>query len=538
MPAETATITGPDTAITSTEVGEPSPDNREMETKYWRNIRPLRAGSEAMRAAGTRLLPLRAREEEVQWARRRDQSFLDPYYDDAVDQAASRPFTQPVTIRGEVPEQLAPLEQNMDQEGSNLTVFAKDAFDAGIDYGMTHVFVDFPAIEVETAEEERLLRARPTAVHVEPPNLLGTQFLTMPTGEDVMVRCRIYDTYRRRDMSSADPYAEIEIDRVRVYHAPLPASTEKADLINYARFVDEEIRYDDFVELGGMPGRVLTWEKKPNEKEYTAQEPQEFRFPGIPLFTFYTNRTGRLTAKPFFWKIAELNIHHWQTSSVHTSYVDVIQVALWTRTGVSAGEESDLTIAHSRTVDLPDEQEISTVEHKGSAYEAGKDYKEGWEKRMRSLSMLPFIEQRPGDVTATGDIIRDAKSNAQIHFMIRALENMLGQVWQASATWLNVNRPTSATEPIVLSDDFRIDVFSNFALGVFSAQETAALRGDFDRQVITHETYLAERKKRGGYSETMDPAEEARAARAEQLSRVSDMAGFETGGAEDEREAA
>jgi len=271
MPEQTATATqAQPAAITSTAVGEPSAANQEMETKYWRNTRPLRGGSDAMRAQGTRLLPPRAREEDKQWERRRAASVLDPYYDDAVDQAASMPFSRPVTIRGEVPEQLEPLEQDMDRRGSNLTVQAKDVLDAGFDDGLTHLFVDFPAIDVETAEEERLLRARPTIVHVKAENMLGAEFVTMPTGEDMMARCRIKDTFNRPARGD-DPYEEETVERVRVYHSPMPASAEKADVLTFERFAAEEIRYDDFIEMGGLPGRVITW-LRPPKMRYTAQD--------------------------------------------------------------------------------------------------------------------------------------------------------------------------------------------------------------------------------------------------------------------------
>ena len=337
-----------------------------------------------------------------------------------------------------------------------------------------------------------------------------------------MARCRIKDTFNRPARGD-DPYEEEEVERVRVYHSPMPASVEKADILAFERFASEEIRYDDFIQLGGIPGRVITWLRPPKMKEYVAMTPAEFRFPGIPLFTFYTKRVERLKAKPFFFKIIDLNIHHWKFLSVHDSYVDKIQVAGWIRTGQDEGETSDVTIGHERTIDLPGEQKIETLEHKGMAYEAGKDRLVRLETRQKFLSCLPFLEIPAGDITATGDILRGAAAQSQLQIAVRGLENTETDAYRAAATWLNVNRPTSATEPIVMPDDFRVDVFSEFAHSAFSAQETQALQADYDRGLITHETFLLERKKKGGYSDTLDVKSEVPKARAEQMTRMKDM---------------
>jgi len=197
------------------------------------------------------------------------------------------------------------------------------------------------------------------------------------------------------------------------------------------------------------------------------------------------------------------------------------------RTGIDEGGETDITLGHSRIESLPAGQTIETLEHKGMAYEAGKDRLGRLEARQKFLSALPFLEMPAGDITATGDILRGASAQSQLQIAVRGLENTVTDAFRDAATWLNVNRPTSATEPIVLEDDFRVDVFSDFAHGVFSAQETQAQQGDYDRRIITHESYLLERKKRGGYSDTLDVATEVVKARAEQMTRMQDMAGME-----------
>ncbi|MBN2492884.1 MAG: DUF4055 domain-containing protein [Planctomycetes bacterium] len=528
-----------DTApVTSVDVGALALERQDLESAYWQDIVPLRGGSAKMRAAGQRLLPFREREESAQWERRRAAAFLDPYYDDAITQAAARPFAKAVSIRGDLPPELEMIPKDVDRHGTELTVFAHDVYDGGLDFGMWHVFVDFPDLGLEplSVAEEQLLRARPVFLHVSPPNLRGASFEFLPNGEELMASCRIRDDYLRPTVKSR--WTQEKIKRVRVFYAPRPANPNKDALLVYARFRNEEIRYEDFVALGGRPGAVETWEKGPEDKEYVLQHARPFTYPGLPLFTFCTGYRGRLEAQPFFWKIAELNIAHWQFSSVHHSYVDMIQVGGWVRKGAAMGKTEPIEFGHKRVIDLPAEQDLAPLEHEGKAYEAGKDYKRALEQRMKELSTQLFLENRPADITATGDVIRDAKNQSTMQQQVRSLENVLGLCFKAAATWLNVNRPTGASAPIVLDKDFAVDIASDQSLGVFSAQEAEALFRDVDAEHITVETYLGERKRRGGYPDDFDPAEEARKVAVQRRRRLAEAAPEEDEDEEPEEEEA
>jgi hypothetical protein len=389
---------------------------------------------------------------------------------------------------------------------------------------MHHVFVDFPTMAYGlNADEERLLKARPVFVQVSAPDMLGGEFATLPNGEEVLMSCRIRDDYMRRNPKVDSRWSQERIERVRVYFSPRPSGVKKEELLVFSRFREQELTYDDFLVLGGVGGATETWERADPDKDFVLVSRLPFRYPGIPLFTFYTNYAGRLRAKPYFWKLAQLNIEHWQFSSVHKSYTDMIQVGGWVRKGVGQGAVEPIEFGHKRVIDLPSEQELLPLEHQGHAYEAGKDYKGSLEHRMRYLSLSPFVEDNPSDVTATGDVIRDAKSNATIHRWIRAEEIFARNLYGAAATWLNVNRPTAATAPVLLPDDFAVDIYSDFQAGVFSAQENQALYQDWQAGVISDETYLQERKRRGAYPDFFDPEEEARKAKAGRLAAIPNV---------------
>lgn len=500
------------------DISTPSLFFREMDEHYWRLTGALRGGSQAMREESKRIgedrldfLPFMRREEKPQWQTRLANSFLEPAYDEAVTNVSCRPFVKPVQINGELPPEMDPLEDDVDGRGTSLTVQAHAFLDAAVDDGVAHLFVDFPATGgTLTRIEERRANARPTIGIVRASDLLDAIPRTLFNGREILHEVRIKGSDVVRD-----GFASSRRETILRYVACQPETWGDPDAeMLYLRYVDGEIGFDEFVSRGGVPGFVGKYVMV--ENDWVEGEPTEFRFPVIPLVSFFTNRKGWMLAQPFFWILAELNLQHWQKYSVHCYYVDFAQITGWKVEGADPNTVRTKSFGPGRVMTVPPGATLSVVSHGGEAYGVGKDFLDRLESRMDRVAKVPFIPRRTGDPTATGDAIREAKSSAPIHAMIRSEERAYESAFRLAAMWYRLRRPDS---PIRLPDDFSVDVFSNFSLLTPMTEELQALRDDFDRSVITEQTYLTERKIRGLYREDLDVEAETSAARIQASER-------------------
>lgn len=516
---------------TSKAVAKRSPQFAEMEQKYWRFTRPLRGGTHAMQAAADvdrkSFLPKRTHEETQQWEERRDGAILDPMYDEAVDQAASRPFVKPVTITEPLPDRLAPLEWDTDLRGNNLSVHMQMAFDAAIDYGMVILFTDFPSARIESRADEALYEARPTITTVTPDRLYGVDFLKLPNGSRWPWRCRIADTETRSKNDPTDVFATETANIVRVYSAtrPPPGSEDQPiGLELFARMRSGELTVADYVAQGGIEGTCEIWEQKDeNSEEYLFRESRPFTFPGLPIRTCYTNRKGLFKAQPAFWKLAELNLHDWQFGSVHTDYTAFAQTGIFKTIGLSEEQWGKLVVTHRRTLDLPEGADADTLECKGSAYDAGKDYLQLGKLRGKELSLEPFMREKPGNITATGDQIRDAKANSKLQRWQLGLNDTYNGCLDDGFMWFNANR-SSGEAMMERPEGLEIQTFSGYHLLSASESDISALQWDVDHGLIAHETYLTEGKARGRYLDDFEPEVEARKAQREGAEKAAEVA--------------
>jgi len=425
-----------------------------MLSDYWEQIDALRGTTASLRAEGRTYLPQHAKEEDISWIYRRDRSFLTPYYDDAIVKLSTKPFSKPVNLGEELPEKLAPMMSNMDLCGRNLTVFAREVFDAGCNYGVTHMLVDFAATGGgQSAGEEQALELRPAVVHYKPTDVIAWKTRRTSNGQTVLTEVRLKETGVEED----GDWGEKTVERVRVYR---------------------ENNYE-------------VW-RKGDDGVWAQEGGDKHSFGAVPLVSFYTNRTGFMTAKPPLWGLADLNIEHWQRNSDFGHCLHVNMAPFWV-TSQKLEEVKSLTIGSGRLLCLGDPAHwLKTAEHTGQALGAGREELDRLEARMRYLAMEPYVENS-GTPTATGRAIDESKSQSAVQMWIRALEGALEDAFAMAAKWVKLELP----------ETFSVDVFSEFT-AVFGKSEdmqilSAARRaGDLD-----NETFLQEMKRRGMLAEAV-----------------------------------
>ena len=112
---------------------------------------------------------------------------------------------------------------------------------------------------------------------------------------------------------------------------------------------------------------------------------------------------------------------------------------------------------------------------------------------MEVLGLEPLLS-RPGNPTATGLSIEEAKSQSSIQAWIRSLERTLARAFGVAARWIGQKIP----------EDFVIDIYNDFGIGLRASQDIDALIRMRQAGEIDRETFLREVKRRAILSEATD----------------------------------
>ena len=428
----------------------------------WELIRDLLGGTVAMRNAGEKWLPREPKESENAFDVRLSRSILYEAYSDTVGNVVSRPFSKPVTIQGELPEPLNQIALDVNQQGQTLTQFASEIFNTAVNYGLTHILVDYPRLQRElNLAEERQSGVRPRFIHVRPTQLIGWRAVKGFDGKVVLSQIRIKET----QTEPVGQFGEEQVDYIRVY----------------------------------TPTTWELWRKTEDDDDYSLHESGEHTFGGVPLVTCYLNRTGFMTAGPTMESLAWMNLAHYQSMSDQRNILRYARVGMIFVSGLTEEEtEKDMVIGPNRffTSVNPDAR-MSYVEHSGAAIGAGRQDLQDLEARMEVLGLQPFM-RRTGNQTATGQSIDDSRSNSSVQAWIRSLEQAIVTAYEYAAKWLNLKIP----------DDFTSDIFSDFGISVRNSQDIDSLLKIRLAGQISHGTYLREIKRRGVLSESVSIEDE------------------------------
>jgi hypothetical protein len=368
-------------------VNEKSQAVKDMESS-WDKIDSLCGGTDAMRLAGDKYLPQFPAEADDSYTYRLATSTLFNGLGRTVKNMASKPFAKPATFTDVEPAQ-AEWFQNVDLCGNNLTVFAFNVMLAGLKYGLTHMLVEFPSTMDDEGKSVYPTRAaelaagvRPYLVHIQPKQILGWKSTKNAAGAEVLSMLRMLETVEEDD----GEFGTKCVQQVRVL----------------------------------TPGRWATYRNQQSGWVLNGQGPVSLDF--IPLVTFYTRRTGFMTAKPPFDDLADLNIKHWQSSSdqdsiLHTARVPILAI-------IGADPDKPIVIGSKHATELPLNGDMKYVEHTGAAIEAGRQSLQDLENQMRAMGAELLVESQVS-TTATQNNIEDGEAKCQLEMMTEALTDAL-----------------------------------------------------------------------------------------------------------------
>jgi hypothetical protein len=436
-------------------------------TPRWRKIQTVLNGTEEMRRAGELYLPKHEAETSLRYQERLESNILLNVTALTLDSWVGRPFSDPVHEE-DVPEELSELYTDIDLQGNDVTVFAREWFREGLAKGFAHVLIDFPKVDREgrTLEDDRRENLRPYWSLVRPENLIAA-YATVDAGHEVLVHARVLETVVERD-----GFEETTTRKIRVFDRVLEGDLARV--------------------------YVSVWEerKERGRSSWVATEGPAVidGVTEIPIVTFYAARDGLMLARPPLEDLADLNIRHWQSNSDQISVLTVARFPMLAGSGIQEGDNLDVGPKKFLTSSDPNGK-FYYVEHSGAAIEAGRRDLLDLEEQMAHYG-AEFLRKRPGNATATARALDSAEATTPLQDMTTRFNDALEQAVYKTAEWLKIEEPGTLS----VATDFGPETAESADLSVLL--EARKLRD------LSREAFLAELKRRGVLADEFDAEED------------------------------
>lgn len=427
---------------------------------YWDVITPLMGGTLVMRAAPA-LLPKYPAEDDGVYKDRLRLSTLLPAYSETVGNMTSRVFAEPLQLGDDVPEQVVELANNIDNANNDINAWSVDFFREGLSHGLCHAFVDHQKAEgVRTQADEKAAGVRPYVVMVKPEQVCGWR-----VRDGVLTQVR----YREMIEESDGDFGTKRVDQIRVLE----------------------------------PGKWTTYRKPKEGGVWTIHEEGTTNLGVIPWVTFYTGRTGFMTAKPPLLELAHLNIKHWQSQSDQDNILHVIRVPILVRIGVQATFDAqgkmippEFKVGTGALTDLPMNGDMKYVEHTGKAVDAGRQALLDLIAEMRMAGAKLLTPDKSATKTATQAEEEAAQDLSPLSRMANHFADCLAQLLQFMADYRSLGEGGT----VEMRGSFDVDYMPEVSLPTLVAMANAGM--------LSKETLFTEMQRRGVISDEYDWADE------------------------------
>ncbi|SEC25216.1 protein of unknown function [Pseudomonas saponiphila] len=427
--------------------------------KDWAIVDVLMGGTRAMREAGKKFLPQWPKEEADAYQARLNTSTLLPAYSETVQNMTGRVFSDPIAFCDDISKQIEEMAEDFDRQGNNLQVWAQSLFSTGLSHGLCHVLVDYPPAEgLKTKADEKSAGVRPYGVIIKPGQVLGWR--SEPRGGQIFLT-----QFRYMESVEVDDgaFGCKNIDQIRVL----------------------------------VPGAWATYrevEDGKGKKVWMLYEEGATSLPVIPLATFYTKRTGFLTATPPLLELANMNVKHWQSQSDQDNILHVARVPMLAVSGIDDG--SLITVGAGAATLLPKDCEMKWVEHTGKAIEAGRQSLQDLVEDMRLAGAKLLQRERQTIKTASQSEEEAAQEMSPLQTMAGQLEDALDQVLQFFALWMGLPEGGHVKVKGNFDIDFAPELTMPFLLSLNKAR------------ILSDQSLFEEVQRRGLLSDELDWDEE------------------------------
>jgi len=242
------------------------------------------------------------------------------------------------------------------------------------------------------------------------------------------------------------------------------------------------------------PGSWRTYRKPDKGGAWELHERGATSLSYIPLVTFYTGRTGALTAKPSLLELAYLNVKHWQSQSDQDNLLHVARVPLLFV--FTDDDQFKLVISSGSATRMPKDGDAKYVEHTGAAIEAGRQSLQDLidEMRMAGAKLLQRDKQQ---------VKTAAQANEEAAQELSPLARMAGQFADCLAQLLQILADYRG-----LPDGGHVEMRGNFDSDFAPEVSLPSLISMATAGKISDETLYSEMQRRGVISDELDWAVE------------------------------
>lgn len=422
--------------------------------EHWDIVDPLMGGTQAMRKAGETLLPQYPAESDDTYKERLALSTLLPAYAETVASSTSRVFAEPLQLGEDIPEPIKLLSADVDLGGNDLNSWAVEWFREALAKGLCHAMIEHqPTLDAEgnklykTVAEEEAAGVRPYAVIIKPGQVLGWRF---DGGKLMQVR------YMESVEVADGDFGVKCVDQVRVLE----------------------------------PGSWRTYRKPEKGGAWVEDDRGSTNLNYIPWVTFYTGRTGPMTAKPPLLELAHLNVKHWQSQSDQDNLLHVARVPLLFV--FTDNEEFQLTISSASATRMPKDGKAQYVEHTGAAITAGRDSLNDLVDDMRMAGAKLLQKDKQAVKTA-------AQANEEAAQELSPLARLAGQFADCIAQLLQILADYGS-----LGEGGHVEMRGNFENDFSPETSLPALIGMANSGKLSDETLYSEMQRRGVISDELD----------------------------------
>lgn len=420
----------------------------------WGLIKAIRAGAKAIRECGERYLIKFAAETPEEYRRRLMSAPWRPEFNDAVQTLSAKPFTKQVKLADGSSEEMKAIASNIDGRGNNLHVFSKDIFEGGISMGAHGILVDFPSGQSgRTVAEERASGVRPYWVPVDADDILS--IVTEQRGAKRVV------TY------------------LRVRESRIERDGFEERLVSLVREI--------------MPGEWRTWRQDGigAAKQWVVDGEGAMTLDEVPFVLFTTaDLSGDQYVRPPLLDLADMQIELYNALSKKEQIFTIAGSPMLTANGMAGPQDgSAIETGPGRVLYAPGVEGITT----GWQYiqpEAAnlKEIREDISEivaDLRRLGMQPMVT-KAGNTPAVAFALDGEKSYTVLQSWALGLKDALEQAFVFTAMWLK--QAGSAAEVLVHTD---------FAVGLYGAEEVKTLLEARKEAQISQETFWDEYQRRG-----------------------------------------
>jgi hypothetical protein len=431
---------------------------------HWFKMDTLLAGTEAMRKAGEDMAPRHEHETEANYADRIGGNVLFNMVDLTLRMWVGKPFGCQIQYTDDFSKHLVPLMDDVDLNGNNLDVFARQWFRDGVAKAYSHVLVEFPRVDIgqprSMADDDRM-NIRPYLVHIRPEQLIFALSMRV-NGKEILTHIRIEE-----QVVSLDGWEEVVTPQIRVLELDAyNAGTD--DEPNFVQAVRVDIHQQD------------------EKQKWVIVDTFWMDIDFIPLVTFYADRKAFMVGKSPLEDLADLNIRHWQSMS---DQISILTVARFPMLACSGGddEEGRLVIGPKEWLYTPDPTaRFYYVEHKGQAIEAGRKDLQDLEKRMQSYG-AEFTKERPDRESASARNLDSTEATSPLQDVTFRFNDAMNNALWIMSQWMRKSHSGKAMVPTEFTSP--------------EAMELQALYNTWAEGGLTTEEYLKELQRRGVLSE-------------------------------------